>query len=101
MEISGFSAKALATVSSMLYAEGQTNPLEGECNQKAKRKQMKQARTPAQQEADRLRSQSNRGQNTVPSATRSEAAKKAAATRAKCKGGGASSPSPAAPTTTV
>lgn len=87
MNVSGFTPEALEAVSSMLYAEGQTNPLAGECGQKAKRKSAQQPRTPAQQEADRARSQANRGRTRQSSATRSEASKKAAETRKRCKGG--------------
>lgn len=95
MNIPGFTPESLSEVSSLLYAEGQQNPLEGQCGQKRKREQQKQQRTPAQQEADRERAQVNRGQDNIPSATRSEAAKKAAETRRRCKGGG----STAGPTT--
>ena len=88
MNISGFTSEALDTVQQMLYAESQANPLEGECGQKAKRQSMKKPRTAAQRQADQNRSQANQGQDNIPSATRSEAAKKAAATRKKCKGAG-------------
>jgi hypothetical protein len=87
-----FSEESLAQVEAM-FAEGQENPYEGKCGQKKLREQAKQPRTPAQEEADRARSQAGRG---APArGNRSEAAKKAAATRAKCKKGGA----PAGPTT--
>ena len=85
--IDGFTPEALEAVATMLYAEGQLNPLAGECGQKAKRKAAQQPRTPAQQEADRARSQAQRGRTTQSSSTRSEAAKKAAETRKRCKGG--------------
>ncbi len=94
--ISGFTLEALEAVASLLYAEGQSNPLAGECGQKAKREAAKQPRTPAQAEADRARSQAQRGRTQQSSATRSEAAKKAAETRKRCKGGGATT----GPTTT-
>jgi len=94
MNISGFTQESLSAVNSLLYAEGQSNPHEGECGQKEKRKQEKQSRTPAQADADRERAQANRGQDNIPSATRSEAAKKAAETRKKCKG---QSPNPTQP----
>ena len=84
-----FSEEALAQVEAM-FAEGQVNPLAGECGQKAKREAAKQPRTPAQQEADRARSQAQRGSSRQSSATRSEAATKAAETRRRCKGGGSS-----------
>ena len=97
MNISGFSSEALEAVSTMLYAEGQANPLAGECGQKAKREAMRQPRTPAQEAADRLRAQQQRGKPRGSSATRSEAAKKAAETRKRCKGGGSTT----GPTTTA
>jgi hypothetical protein len=97
MNISGFTSEALEAVSSMLYAEGQVSPLAGECNQKAKREAAKQPRTPAQAEADRARSQAQRGRTQQSSATRSEAAKRAAETRKKCKAGGSTT----GPTTTT
>lgn len=88
MNISGFTTEALDAVQEMLYAEGQVNPLEGECAQKAKRKTQAKPRTPAQEQADQARSQaSSRGGNR---GNRSEAAKKAAETRKKCKGATAS-----------
>ena len=89
MNVSGFTPEALQEVASLLYAEGQANPLAGECGQKAKREAAKQPRTPLQAEADRARSQAARGATRQSSATRSEAAKKAAETRKKCRGGGA------------
>jgi hypothetical protein len=94
LNIDGYSKGSLELVNSMLYAEGQPNPLEGECGQKQKREQAKQARTPAQAEADRTRAQANRGRDNVPSATRSEAARKAAETRKRCKGGASTPPQP-------
>ena len=82
MDISGFTIEALQ------YAE----ELLGKCNQKQLRKQNKQPRTSAQQQADQARAQALKGK---PAATqggaRTEAAKKAAVTRQKCKG--TSSPS--------
>ena len=77
------------------FAEGQENPHEGKCGQKKLREQNKQQRTPAQENADRQRSQQQGGR--APGGNRSEAAKKAAETRAKCKGQ-RSNPNP---TTTV
>lgn len=96
MNISGFTSEAVDAVNTMLYAEGQNNPLAGECGQKAKREAMKKPRTPLQEQADQARAAARRGKNTISSATRSEAAKKAAQTRAKCKGGGSTT----GPTTT-
>ena len=78
-----FSEHALAAVQEMLYAEGQVNPLEGECNQKAKRQAKAKTRSSAQEAADQKRAQTARAG--VNRGNRSEAAKKAAATRAKCK----------------
>ena len=90
MNIHGFSPEALETVQQMLYAEGQENPYEGRCGQKKLRDQAKQPRTPAEKQADQIRAQSLRGKSKVSSAARSEAAKKAAVTRKRCKGGGSS-----------
>ncbi len=94
MNLPGFSTEALARVNSLLYAEGQANPLEGKCGQKQLKEQNKTQRTPAQEQADNRRAQTNRGRDNMNSATRSAAAKKAAETRKKCKGGG-SAPGPA------
>ena len=99
MNIPGFTNESLEAIQQMLYAEGQINPLEGECGQKAKRKTQAKPRTPAQQAADKLRSQQRRGKAQGSSAGRSEAAKKAAATRKKCKGGSSTTSTPAGPTT--
>lgn len=90
MNVSGFTPEALEAVATLLFAEGQKNPLQGECNQKAKREAAKQPRTPLQAEADRARSQAQRGATRQSSAVRSEAAKKAAETRRRCRGGGSS-----------
>ena len=94
LNIDGYSKSSLELVNSMLYAEGQVNPMAGECGQKQKREQSKQARTPAQQEADKTRAQTNQGRDNVPSGVRSEAAKKAAETRARCKGASPKPPQP-------
>jgi hypothetical protein len=90
MNIPGFTPESLETAAALLFAEGQVSPLAGECNQKAKREAAKQPRTPAQAEADRARSQAQRGATRQSSATRSEAATKAAETRRRCRGGGSS-----------
>ena len=66
------------------FAEKPANPLLGQCNQKKLREQNKQQRTPAQEKADQKRTQAAR--NSIDSNTRSEAAKKGAETRARCKG---------------
>ncbi len=97
MNVAGFTPEALDAVNTMLYAEGQVNPLAGTCGQKAKREALKKPRTPAQEAADRARSQNQRGKAAGSSAGRSEAAKKAAETRKKCKSGGSTT----GPTTTV
>jgi len=91
-----FSKEAWNSVQEMLYAENQAAQLEGTCGQKKKREAMGQPRTPAQEQADKQRAQQQRGRDTISSATRSEAAKKAAETRKRCKGGasGPSSPRP-------
>ncbi len=87
MNVPGFTNASLDLVNEMLYAEGQPNPLAGECKQKEKRKAAQQPRTPAQEQADQARAQAMRGRTRQSSATRSEAAKKAAETRKRCKGG--------------
>lgn len=89
-----FSEEALAQVEAM-FAEGQKNPLEGECNQQEKRKAAKKPRSPEQAQADKARSQAAKGG--ANRGNRSEAAKKAAQTRAKCKQGSRSVPTPATP----
>jgi hypothetical protein len=100
MKISGFTTESLELVENLLYAEGQPNPYEGQCDQKAKREAAKQPRTPAQAEADRARSQAARGATQQSSAVRSEAAQRAAETRKKCRGGGATTGPTTGPTTT-
>jgi hypothetical protein len=85
MNIPGFTLEALETVNSLLYAEEGINPHEGKCNQRKLREQAAKPRTPAQQEADRARSQARRGQPV--GGDRSEAARKAAKTRSRCSGG--------------
>ena len=87
MNIPGFTTESLDLVNELLYAEGQVNPMAGECGQKKKRQAAQQPRTPAQQSADKARSQANRGRTRQSSATRSEASQKAAETRKRCKGG--------------
>jgi hypothetical protein len=87
MNISGFTPEALEAIDAMLYAE-RDNKYLGQCGQKKLREQDKTQRTPAQQAADQQRAANQRGKNTIGSAVRSEAAKKAAETRARCKGGG-------------
>ena len=86
MTIPGFTSESLQAVEQLLYAEGQENPLEGKCGQKKLREQNKQPRTPAQEQADRQRSLTQSGKPVGGGTNRSEAAKKAAETRARCKG---------------
>ena len=86
MNISGFTQESLDWVEDMLYAETQAQSLMGKCGQKALREQMKRQRTPAEEEGDRKRAQAQRGRNNISSSVRSEAAKKAAETRSRCKG---------------
>ena len=93
-----FSQEALDAVSEF-FAEGQENPLSGECNQKEKRKAQAKPRTPLQQQADQARSQQQRGKSGGSSATRSQAASKAAETRRRCKGGGSTTGTTSGPTT--
>jgi hypothetical protein len=85
MNISGFNKEALDAVETLLYNEGQKNPLLGQCNQKKLREQNKQPRTPLEEQADQARSQALRGKSAA-SGNRSEAAKKAAKTRSQCTG---------------
>jgi hypothetical protein len=60
----------------------------GKCGQKKLREQRKSSRTPAQLDADEARSQALQGKPAATQgAARSEAAKKGAETRSKCKGG--------------
>ena len=87
MEISGFTSESLEAVDALLYAERENKYL-GQCGQKKLREQDKTQRTPAQQAADQQRAAAQRGKNATGSAVRSEAAKKAAETRSRCKGGG-------------
>jgi hypothetical protein len=86
MNISGFSTDALEAVQAMLYREGQDRPLEGQCNQEQKEKAKAQPRSPEQKQADQARAQASTGQDNVSVGARSDAAKKAAETRAKCPG---------------
>lgn len=86
-----FSEQALAAVAE-LFAES-TNPLAGKCNQRKLREQDKKPRTPAQQEGDRERAAALQGRPQA-GANRSAAAKKAAETRKRCKGGGGETPKP-------
>jgi hypothetical protein len=87
MDIPGFTTECLELVNELLFAEGQENKLLGQCGQKKLREQARQPRTPAQEQADQARAQAMRGRTQQSSATRSEAATKAAETRKRCKGG--------------
>jgi len=89
MNLSGFTTEALDAVEQMLYAE---NPYKGKCGQKQLREQNQQPRTPAQEQADQARSQALKGKS--KGGNRSEAAKKAAETRRRCKGGAATPTTP-------
>ena len=60
-------------------------PLTGQCNQKEKREQRQQRRTPEQKKGDEERAKEMAGKNVAPNANRQAAAKKAAETRKKCK----------------
>lgn len=93
MNIPGFTTESLDAVSQLLFAEGQQNPYEGKCGQKKLREQDKKPRTPAQQEGDRERAAALQGRPQA-GANRSAAAKKAAETRKRCKGGGGETPKP-------
>jgi hypothetical protein len=95
MNVPGFSQEALDLVGEMLYAEGQTNPMLGKCGQKRLREQGRTPRTAAEEQADKARAQASQGKNSVPSSVRSEAAKKAAATRKRCRAGSSNTSSPA------
>ncbi len=94
-----FSQKSWEEVEGLLFAENQENKFLGKCNQKKLREAAKQPRTPAQAEADRARSQAARGATQQSSAVRSEAAQRAAETRKKCRGGGATTGPTTGPTT--
>ena len=84
MKVPGFTTESIDLVNQLLFAEGWENPHAGKCNQKQLRRQNRTQRTPAQQDADKARAQARAGQDTMSSGVRSEAAKKAAKTRAKC-----------------
>ena len=85
MNIPGFTDESLAAVEELLYAEYK-NKYAGQCNQKQLREQNKSQRTPAQQAGDQARAAKLRGRSRMSGSTRSEAAKKAAATRQQCSG---------------
>lgn len=97
MNVPGFTPEALETVNSLLYAEAGVNPLEGKCGQNKLREQAAKTRTPAQKQGDKNRAAARRGK--PAGGNRSEAAKKAAATKARCKG--ASGPQTPTPGTVV
>jgi hypothetical protein len=85
MSISGFTEEALAAVEELLFGEWK-NKYAGQCGQKQLREQNKSQRTPAQQAGDAARADKMRGRNRMSGGTRSEAARKAAATRQQCSG---------------
>ena len=85
MNISGFTDESLAAVEELLYAEYK-NKYAGQCGQKQLREQNKSQRTPAQQAGDQARAAKLQGRSRMSGSTRSEAAKKAAATRQQCSG---------------
>ena len=89
-----FSPESLESAWDLLYAE---NPYLGKCGQKKLREQNKKPRTPAQQAADQKRAQNRARQNQSGGGNRSEAAKKAAETRKRCKGASG----PTSPTSTT
>ena len=81
MTLGHFSNESLAQVNELLFAED----LEGQCDQKKKREAQAKQRTPEQKQADQERAQEMKGRAPqVSEGVRQEAAKKAAATRAKC-----------------
>lgn len=59
-------------------------PLTGQCNQKEKKEQRQQRRTPEQKQGDIERAKEMEGKPVAPTANRQAAAKKAAETRKKC-----------------
>ena len=77
----GFTSDSWEAITEMLYGE---NKLAGTCGQKKARQSRGGGRTTAQQRADQARAQARRGKDMMDPGTRSEAAKKAAQTRAKC-----------------
>ena len=79
-----FSDEALNAVQE-LFRENKPNNLLGTCGQKKAREANKGPRSPEQQQADQARSQALSGK-AQSGGNRSEAAKKAAATRRQCKG---------------
>jgi len=89
MNVPGFTKEALTEVNDLLYSE---NKFLGKCGQKKLREQARGPRTPAQQQADQARRQALGGRPISANGNRSQAAKKAAQTRARCKGGGGSAP---------
>jgi hypothetical protein len=90
MTSGSFTPESLGEVWDLLYSE---NKFLGQCGQKKLREQAKGPRTPAQEQADQARSQALGGKSVGANANRSEAAKKAAETRRRCKGLSGSAPS--------
>jgi cell division protein FtsN len=81
VRISGFSQESWNYIETLLFEE---HDLTGQCDQKEKRKRRQMQRTPAQKQADKIRSQEMKNQ--PQPGNRSEAAKKSAQTRKKCHG---------------
>jgi len=71
----------------LMFEERVHSPDAGQCNQKQRREQRRAEQTPEQRQAAQERGARMRGRDNVSSAVRSEAAKKAAETRKRCKGG--------------
>lgn len=96
----GFTTESLDAVAELLYAET-PNKLLGQCNQREKKKQQAAGmeKTPAQKAAIEARAASLRGKDNVDPSRRSEAAKRAAETRRRCRGnpGGATPQQPQQP----
>lgn len=91
MTVGSFSDESLELAFDLIFAQGQNNPLAGQCGQKEKRERMQKPRTPAQEAADTARSTALTGKSRTGT-NRSEAAKKAAQTRKRCKGASSQPP---------
>lgn len=66
----------------------ESGSLVGQCNQKEKREHRVEQQSPEQQKAAEVRGQALRNRDTIPEATRQEAAQKAAQTRKRCQAAG-------------
>ena len=90
MNVPGFTPESLQFVEKLLYAE-KPDPLKGVCGASRIRKQTRKPRTAAQEAAAAKRV----GQpDKIPQSSRQAAAKKASATRKKCKGQSSSDSNP-------